>query len=358
MHPFTHLALAAAALTAASCASAQITFYENDGFQGRNFSTTRGVDDFTREGFNDRASSIVIESDRWQVCQDVGFAGRCVELHAGRYPSLSAIGLNDRISSVRYMGAEARPNSNPQPGAGQITFYEDGGFKGRSFSTTRSQDNFKNQGFNDRASSIVVEQGVWQACDDIRYAGRCVELRPGRYPSLATMGLTDRISSVRYIGAAQPVAAGADYRRRDNERLYEANVTSVHAVMATPERKCWVEREQVAPEHTDNRIPGALVGALLGGVLGHQVGGGMGNSLATVGGAVAGGAVGAHLGSQSGEQTSGSTRDVERCSTAQASNRPDYWDVTYSFRGTEHRMQTTSAPGPTVTVNRQGEPRT
>jgi hypothetical protein len=31
--------------------------------------------------------------------------------------------------------------------------------------------------------------------------------------------------------------------------------------------------------------------------------------------------------------------------------------VTYAFRGVEHRMQTTVPPGPTVTVNEQGEPR-
>jgi hypothetical protein len=37
--------------------------------------------------------------------------------------------------------------------------------------------------------------------------------------------------------------------------------------------------------------------------------------------------------------------------------RLDYWDVTYNFRGYEHRVQTTSPPGTTVLVNEQGEPR-
>ena len=37
--------------------------------------------------------------------------------------------------------------------------------------------------------------------------------------------------------------------------------------------------------------------------------------------------------------------------------RPAYWDVTYNFRGVEHRMQMTKPPGATVTVNERGEPR-
>ena len=51
------------------------------------------------------------------------------------------------------------------------------------------------------------------------------------------------------------------------------------------------------------------------------------------------------------------TQDVQRCATVPASAKPDYWDVTYTFRGLEHRVQVTSLPGPTITVNRQGEPR-
>jgi uncharacterized protein YcfJ len=37
--------------------------------------------------------------------------------------------------------------------------------------------------------------------------------------------------------------------------------------------------------------------------------------------------------------------------------RADYWDVTYEFRGDEHRVQLSAPPGRTVTVNAQGEPR-
>jgi uncharacterized protein YcfJ len=154
-----------------------------------------------------------------------------------------------------------------------------------------------------------------------------------------------------------PAPAGVgDYRRRANERLYEANVTSVRAVVGPPEQRCWVESEQVPQDRSSANVPAAIGGAIIGGILGHQVGGGRGKDLATVGGAVAGAAVGANIGrDRSGQQVQ--TQDVRRCENAPSQGRPDHWDVDYTFRGQEHRMQMTAPPGPTVTVNEQGEPR-
>lgn len=179
------------------------------------------------------------------------------------------------------------------------------------------------------------------------------------------MGLNDRVSSARAVSrdahiddhhyAPAPVAV-YDYHRRNNERLYEANVTSVHAVLGTPEQRCWVESEQIIEERRRVNVPGAIVGAVIGGILGHQVGGGRGKDIATAGGAVAGAAVGANVGRNNGGQE-GCTRDVQRCESMPSQARPDYWEVTYTFRGQAHRMQMSAPPGPTVTVNELGEPR-
>jgi uncharacterized protein YcfJ len=245
--------------------------------------------------------------------------------------------------------------------AAQVTFYERENFQGRSFTTDKQVGNFDRVGFNDRASSVVVMNDRWEICEDTRFNGRCVVLRPGRYPSLVAMGLNDRVSSVRDVSRNAQISDGRyapapvavyDNRRRNNERLYEANVTSVRAVVGPPEQRCWVEQEQVQSRGAVN-VPGAIVGAVVGGVLGHQIGGGRGNDVATVGGAVAGGAVGANVGR--GQQTQ--TQDVQRCENVASQARPDHWDVTYNFRGQEHRMQVTSPPGPTITVNDRGEPR-
>jgi uncharacterized protein YcfJ len=249
--------------------------------------------------------------------------------------------------------------------AAQIVFYENEDFQGRSFTTEKQVGNLERYGFNDRAASAVVLRDRWEVCEDAGFAGRCVVLRSGRYASLAALGMDERISSARIVNrnsrvedhryAPAPVPVYDNYRR-NNERLYEANVTSVRAVLATPEQRCWIEHEQVGQDRGNANVPGAIVGALLGGVLGHQVGGGRGNDLATAGGAVAGGLIGANVGRGGGGEQA-RTQDVQRCSNTPSESRTEYWDVTYDFRGQEHRIQTTTPPGRTVTVNAQGEPR-
>jgi uncharacterized protein YcfJ len=82
-------------------AAAQVTFHENENFQGRTFTSQQRVPNLQRSGFNDRASSAIVVGQRWQACEDVQMRGRCMVLRPGQYPSLQAMGLNDRITSVR-----------------------------------------------------------------------------------------------------------------------------------------------------------------------------------------------------------------------------------------------------------------
>lgn len=349
-----------ATLAVAAQVSAQVTFYEQGNFQGRSFTTERQVNNFARFGFNDRASSVEVLGNRWEVCEDVRFRGRCMVLRPGKYPSLAAMGLNNRVSSVKAVNRNARIDDRrfaPLPATAQVTFYQQENFRGQSFTTNQGVLNFQNQNFNDRASSVLVTHGLWEVCEDARFGGRCAILREGRYPSLQSTGLNDRISSTRMVSNEAPNTATApDFRRRNNERLFEANVTSTHAVLGTPEQRCWVEKEQIAPAQSNANVPAAIAGALIGGILGHQVGGGTGKDLATVGGAIAGAAIGNNVG-RNGNTEQAATRDVQRCDNVIGQARPQYWDVTYSFRGVNHRVQMTTPPGPTVTVNEQGEPR-
>ena len=342
MHPILKSALALSAATLAIQASAEVTFYEHDNFQGRAFTTEEAVDNFRYFGFNDRASSVVVQGRPWEVCDDAGFRGRCLILRPGNYPSLRAMNMNDRLSSARAVEIERRYDEGryaPQPMPGQITFFEHDGFQGRAMTAENDVPNFVPFGFNDRASSVVVLGERWEACEHVNYGGRCVILRPGRYPSLSAMGLNDTLSSVRMVHPAarfddaryapQPVPA-YDWRRRHGERLYDVEVRAAHAVYATPQQHCWVEREQVVQDQRrDPNVGGAIVGGVLGGILGHQIGGGTGRDIATVGGAVAGAAIGANAGR---DNPTVSTRNVQRCAE-------------------------TPARGQTVTVNESGEPR-
>ena len=361
MNKLSRIALAVAGLVFAGHAAAQVTFYEHDDFQGQSFTT------------NDRASSVVVRgnrTERWEVCEDIRFTGRCVILRRGEYPSLAAMGLSDRVTSMRAVNRNARYDDDryapapPPEQVSQVVFYEHEGFEGRSFTAETPVVDFRAAGFNDSASSVVVRGSRWEVCDAIRYAGRCVVLRPGQYASLSAMGLNDQVSSVRAVSnnvrvddgrfAPAPIAV-YDYGRRNNERIYEANITSVRAVVDNSGQRCWVESEQVVQDRSRTNVPGALLGAVIGGVLGHQVGGGTGRDVATGIGVVAGAAIGGASGRSGGQLVT--TQNVQRCTSAPNQMQPTYYDVTYNFRGVEHRVQMTTPPGATVSVNEQGEPR-
>ena len=262
--------------------------------------------------------------------------------------------MNRHLKSAFFIGALLLAAQAVQ--AAQITFYEGEGFRGRGFTTKRAVTNFKNGGFNDRASSVVVDSGDWIVCDDSEYRGRCVLLRRGAYDSLRGLGIDNRISSVRKADRGQgdyteaPTrleAPNYEYRRRADEPVYEARVTSVRAVLRDSDRHCWVERDQVE-ERGGRNVGGAVAGAIIGGIVGHQIGNGRTRDVATVGGAVAGGVIGSNVGRDRDDEDR-YDRGVRRCE-GRANAAPDYWNV-------EHYVKMTAPPGRTIYVNRNGEPR-
>src|SRR6185312_5919327 len=137
--------------------------------------------------------------------------------------------------------------------AAQVTLYSHDDFRGQQFTANGTVRNLDRLGFNDRASSIVVNGGDWQFCEDANFQGRCVILRQGEYPSLDRMGLSNEISSLRPVEGRYGyndrrddrayVAQGYDsHDNRDNrasEPLFQAPVMSVRAVVGPPEQRCW-----------------------------------------------------------------------------------------------------------------------
>lgn len=255
----------------------------------------------------------------------------------------------------------------------QATFYSREEMRGEAVTLDKRSGNFERYDFNDRASSVVVEGGLWEVCEHVRFEGRCVVLRRGAYPSLHAIGLNNAISSARPVERerahghrqvetvtapqyepyhpvpAQPVP----YGHGPAHVIYEVPVTSARAVMGPPQQRCWVEKEQVATQRREPNLGGAILGGVIGGVLGNQVGKGSGNDIATVGGAIAGAAIGAHV----GRDTSPAVveRDVQRC-RAVPGGQVAYWDVTYVHGGMERRVQLANQPGRTIRVNGHGAP--
>ena len=99
MNSILRNALALAGLAITTQAAAQIVFYENDDFRGRSFTTDKPVGNFEKFGFNDRASSLRVESGYWIFCSDSEFRGNCRTYGPGDYASLP--GMNNVISSGR-----------------------------------------------------------------------------------------------------------------------------------------------------------------------------------------------------------------------------------------------------------------
>jgi hypothetical protein len=219
----------------------EVILYQMENFRGPSYLVDKTTTDVSAGGFKDRASSAIVRSGSWQLCTDAYFRGRCEMLPPGEYPTLRSMRLDNQILSARepaWEGAAApvpggpppRPGPGgaglgPAPGSpgpqGQVELYEFDGFKGRAFAVNGAIDHFPND-FNDRASSMVIHNGQWEACENIRYGGRCQVFGPGGYASLGGMG--SRISSIRPVAGPAPVAPtrpGGDWGRGARALLYE-----------------------------------------------------------------------------------------------------------------------------------------
>lgn len=101
--------------------------------------------------------------------------------------------------------------------AGQVSMFEEPAFHGRSASTTDAVADLTLTKFNEGVSSLIVNNGTWQACTDTYFRGRCAQLMPGNY-SMLSRDLNGQIRSVRQIAdsvvvgqfviAPDPTAAG------------------------------------------------------------------------------------------------------------------------------------------------------
>src|SRR4030095_5365681 len=182
---------------------------------------------------------------------------RSVSPNYGKIPGLTAVPLRPQGTRMKTFASAALGIMTAllaSIAAAQVTLYKQEGFHGPPFSTNNAISNLDRYGFNDRASSAIVERGTWQMCEDSDFRGRCIVLRPGQYPTLGAMGFSNRISSLRRVGGGRnytsapppppPAPPHYAYYPRPEERLYQANVVAVRAVTGPPEQRCWMEAQQ------------------------------------------------------------------------------------------------------------------
>lgn len=196
---------------------ASLEVYSGAGQNGGSARLDRDNDNFATIGFNDRTTSIVIGNGYWQLCSDANYQGTCRVFGPGRHDDLGR-GLDGRVSSARMIDErEARRQQqyeqqqyqqNPQnqyqqypqqqyQQRGAILLFPDADMRGEPVALDRNTEDLVRQNFNDRAGSIVVNEGQWEVCSDANFRGRCEVIGPGQYARLNA--LDNKISSLRRV---------------------------------------------------------------------------------------------------------------------------------------------------------------
>lgn len=85
---------------------ARATLYQGQNLTGRSHTLDESTSNLVTSGFNDRASSLRVESGYWIFCSDADFRGECRTFGPGDYASLPS--MNNVISSGRLI-AHAYP---------------------------------------------------------------------------------------------------------------------------------------------------------------------------------------------------------------------------------------------------------
>ena len=191
MNRTIRLCTAAVATLFAGAALADVTVYNRNHFAGPSLTLRGEQRDLEGSGFYDSISSIEVHQGRWQFCSQPDFAGDCAVLGPGRYPTLDR-SLNHRIESVRPVGIA-------RPVRADVELYSGPRFRGDSTAINRDAWSLERRGFDQRASSVVVNEGRWELCTEPGYRGNCRVFGPGEYARLGPR-MDDQVSSLRRVG--------------------------------------------------------------------------------------------------------------------------------------------------------------
>ena len=167
----------------------QIILYEHARFRGKELALESSTSELRSYNFNDKASSVKVQSGTWRLWEHINFTGRCYQVGPGDYDSgiiREKIG-NDVISSVELLP--------------KIILYEHAGFRGKELALESSTSHLRSSNFNDKASSVKVQSGTWKLWEHINFAGKCYQVGPGDYDIELIRGKigNDVISSVELL---------------------------------------------------------------------------------------------------------------------------------------------------------------
>ncbi len=204
--------IAALALLASfnHAAAGEISLFTDADYRGRPLTLRGPVLNLEGAGFNDRASSAIVRSGTWEICEHKDFGGRCIVLGPGEYRMFD--GFNDQASSVRELErgrGRDRDRRDDDGGWGRrgprdddrrgpaLELFADRRFGGEGIMLGSDVNSLRSRNFNDRAGSMIIREGEWQVCEHDDYRGRCAVYGPGRHP--LPRGLDGMVSSVRRV---------------------------------------------------------------------------------------------------------------------------------------------------------------
>jgi hypothetical protein len=115
---------------------ARATLYEGPNLSGRSYPLNETMPNLGRSGFNDRASSLRVESGYWIFCSDSDYRGECRTFGPGDYASLP--GMNNVISSGRRI-------SNDYPYGERPDWQRDSIRQSQTYQNYQSYPNYQNR---------------------------------------------------------------------------------------------------------------------------------------------------------------------------------------------------------------------
>lgn len=87
---------------AANCSGGRITLFDAINFGGKSVSVDNNIGNFQNINFNDKVSSVKVESGIWQLSEAANNKGDSIVLRPGSYNFVEDFGLdNDTLSSVK-----------------------------------------------------------------------------------------------------------------------------------------------------------------------------------------------------------------------------------------------------------------
>ena len=174
-----------------------IVLYEDAYYRGRSITIRDSSENLRFQNFHDRAESVRVLSGSWDICSEPRFQ-RCQTIDRD-VPQLSSLGMNKKLSSVRFAGWDSGGGGGyppTYPERARLVLFESEGYRGRSITLDSASADLG--GFGGRARSVQVVSGVWLVCDRPGFSGRCREMNSSS-PDLGSWGLTGRIMSARPV---------------------------------------------------------------------------------------------------------------------------------------------------------------